>query len=395
MEVLVIGGGLMGSAAARHLSEAGVEVGLMGPEEPSDWTRHDGVFASHYDQGRITRSLDKDPVWGRLAQRSIARYRALETASGIRFYEPCGFLHVGPPPTSPDDRLARAETVGKQLGLRFERLNDEALRQRFPYLYVPPGAVGLYEPDHAGVINPRTLIRTQQAVARAHNATLLCDTALSAHRTGNEVEVQTHSGTTYRCRKLLVAAGAFTNSFALLDQRLALDVKAETVWLGRVSPAEAQRLHGMPSIWYDFDWHPRFPYAYLVPPLLYPDGHYYFKIGVDRDPDADKTSLAAIVAYFQSGGHARRGEELRRLLQTLFPSLPLDHGMTKPCILAYTPHGYPMVDATGTDGVFVATGGCGGSAKSSDEIGRMAARLVQHGTWTHDLDSSLFRACFG
>ena len=389
--MLVIGGGLIGSAALRHLAEAGVRAGLIGPGEPDDWARHDGVFASHYDEGRITRSLDKDAVWGQLAQRSIARYRSLEAASGIRFYEPCGFLHVGPSPTAPADRLARAEAAGKQLGLRFERLEGDALQERFPYLHMPPGAVGLYQKDDAGCINPRTLVRAQQAAARTHGATVIRDIALSTQRLGDLIEVRTRGGATYRCRKLLVATGAFTNSFDLLGRSLALDVKAETVWLGRVSPAEAERLRGMPSIWYDFDGHPLFPYAYILPPIRYPDGHRYVKIGVDRDPDADKTSLDEIVHFFRSGGHAGRGEGLRTLLQALFPAFPLDPGLTKPCILAYTPQGYPMVDAVGP-GVFVAVGGCGGSAKSSDEIGRMAALLAQHGVWAHDLDAGLFRA---
>ncbi len=390
-EVLVIGGGLIGSAALRHLSEAGVRAGLMGPGEPEDWARHDGVFASHYDEGRITRSLDKDAVWGRLAQRSIARYRSIEAASGIRFYEPRGFLHLGPSPPSPAVRLARAEVVGKQLGVRFERLDDAVLRRRFPYLHIPPGTAGLYQPDDAGCINPRALAQAQQAAARALGAVVIHDTALSTHRAGDLIEVRTRSGDAYRCRKLLVATGAFTNHFDLLDRPVALDVKAETVWLGRVSPAEAQRLRGMPSIWYDFEDHPVFPYAYILPPIRYPDGHTYLKIGVDRDPDAEKTSLAEIIAFFQSGGHVGRGEELRALLQSIFPTLLLDQGLTKPCILSYTPQNYPMVDAVGASGVFVAVGGCGGSAKSSDEIGRMAALLAQHGTWTHDLDAALFR----
>ena len=390
-DVLVIGGGLIGSAAVRHLSEAGVRVGLIGPGEPDDWARHDGIFASHYDEGRITRSLDKDAVWGCLAQRSIARYHHLETASGIRFFEPCGFLHLGPSPRTPDDRLARAEAVGAQLGVRFERLEGEALQRHFSYLHSPPGIVGLYQTGEAGCINPRALVRAQQAVACTHGVTIIRDIALSANRTRDVIEIRTRSGDMYQGQKLLVATGAFTNCFDLLGRSLALDVKAETVWLGRVSPTEAERLRGMPSIWYDFDDPSVFPYAYIVPPLRYPDGHIYLKICVDRDPDADKTSLAAIGRFFQSGGHAERGEELRRLLQTLFPSLSLDQGLTKPCILTYTPQGYPMVDAVGPD-VFVAMGGCGGAAKSSDEIGRMAALLVEHGTWTHDLDAALFRA---
>ena len=34
------------------------EVVLIGPDEPAEFASHHGVFGSHYDEGRITRSLD-------------------------------------------------------------------------------------------------------------------------------------------------------------------------------------------------------------------------------------------------------------------------------------------------------------------------------------------------
>ena len=40
------------------------------------------IFGSHYDEGRITRELDEDYVWGLLAQRSIQNYRNIEKESG-------------------------------------------------------------------------------------------------------------------------------------------------------------------------------------------------------------------------------------------------------------------------------------------------------------------------
>ncbi len=40
------------------------------------------VFATHYDEGRVTRSTATDPVWAELAQKSIHRYRDLERQSG-------------------------------------------------------------------------------------------------------------------------------------------------------------------------------------------------------------------------------------------------------------------------------------------------------------------------
>ena len=61
----VVGGGLFGSAATRHLATQGKNVVLFAPEEPTDVTSHDGVFASHYDEARITRILDVDELWSR------------------------------------------------------------------------------------------------------------------------------------------------------------------------------------------------------------------------------------------------------------------------------------------------------------------------------------------
>ena len=45
----VVGRGPMGAAAARHLAAAGEDVVVIGPEEPEDWSQHEGAFASHYD----------------------------------------------------------------------------------------------------------------------------------------------------------------------------------------------------------------------------------------------------------------------------------------------------------------------------------------------------------
>ena len=50
---IVIGKGMIGSAAARHLAERTDGVALIGPDEPRDPANHDGVFADHYDEGGL------------------------------------------------------------------------------------------------------------------------------------------------------------------------------------------------------------------------------------------------------------------------------------------------------------------------------------------------------
>ena len=54
-DYIVVGKGLMGAAAARHLSAHSSSIALIGPDEPPDRAAHAGVFGSHYDEGRITR----------------------------------------------------------------------------------------------------------------------------------------------------------------------------------------------------------------------------------------------------------------------------------------------------------------------------------------------------
>ena len=90
--IIVIGNGLIVSAAARYLAGESDAVALLGPPEPCDWENHDGVFSSHYDEGRITRIMDSNPHWAEFTHRSIDQYPIIEKESGIRFFHPVGCL---------------------------------------------------------------------------------------------------------------------------------------------------------------------------------------------------------------------------------------------------------------------------------------------------------------
>ena len=95
IKLAVIGRGMIGSAAARHLSKMGHDVALIGPDEPADFSRHDGVFGSHYDEGRITRSYDPQPFWRQMNRAAISRYGEIAAESGVAFYREVGALYVG------------------------------------------------------------------------------------------------------------------------------------------------------------------------------------------------------------------------------------------------------------------------------------------------------------
>ena len=177
-DVLVIGKGLMGSAAARYLQGFGANTAVLGPDEPQNPQTHDGVFASHYDQGRITRRLSKDIAWATLADRSIAQYRELEAHSGIHFYEPTGGLYVGPNDGS-HAYWQHAAAIGQRFGVAYDDLSADELAARLPRLRFPAGFAGILEHAPAGYINPRGVIAAQLAVFAARGGTILRETAVS------------------------------------------------------------------------------------------------------------------------------------------------------------------------------------------------------------------------
>ena len=117
---IVVGAGMMGAAAARHLSVQTDDVALIGPGEPADRKTHKGVFSSHYDEARITRGFDGDPVWAELAQRSIHRYDEIEAKSGIRFFTEAGCLFTGNGKGLAGDYVSRALSSADRLGLGVE-----------------------------------------------------------------------------------------------------------------------------------------------------------------------------------------------------------------------------------------------------------------------------------
>ena len=68
---------------------------LIGPGEPDDRRTHQGVFASHYDDTRITRVIDPDPLRAWLAHRSVPAFRRLEADTSVGFYSEVGHLWMG------------------------------------------------------------------------------------------------------------------------------------------------------------------------------------------------------------------------------------------------------------------------------------------------------------
>ena len=188
--VVVVGNGLIGSAAARWLTEFGAEVVVVGPSEPVDHSTHQGVFSSHYDEGRLVSVYGSDATWSEIARQAIGEFAGLERRSGVPFHHPVGRLSVAAA-EGHESVLSRAERNDPAGGdLRVWSPADTSWRERFPYLDVPDDMSLLYEGPPAGLVNPRSMLRAQNLVAQQARCSIRrrsCD--LGAAETGRRVDV--------------------------------------------------------------------------------------------------------------------------------------------------------------------------------------------------------------
>lgn len=369
--IAVIGRGLMGSAAARHLAAAGVSTILIGPDEPAgDWTAHDGVFASHYDEGRITRRLAHNLLWSRLSTAAIARYAEIEAAADLAFFSDVGAVMTGP---AGGAFMSDVAAVTEAEAIDAERLSGPALSERLPVFRFPDGAEAFYEPTGCGHVSPRRLVAAQARAAERAGARILRDRVVAVRETPGCVEIRAAGGETLRADRALVATGGFTIDPALSTGPLDLTVYARTAVFFAIDADEAARLARMPSTIQKSggsDW-------YLLPPIRYPDGRTYLKIGGDPD-DRRLESPAELRDWFRSGGAEKVGPYLEDQLRAVMPDLRAERAHIVPCVTTWTAHGRPYIGAAdGAERIAVLTGGNGAGAKCSDELGRLGARFVR------------------
>lgn len=360
-KIAVIGRGMIGSSAARHLAKSGQNVTLIGPSEPIDFKQHDGVFGSHYDEGRITRLLDPHPVWEDLAAKSIDRYAQIEAESGISFFREAGVL-IGAPEGS--DYLQNIRKVREANKIASHELSGKSLRDAFPYLNFDRDMVMLNQHEKAGYISPRRLVQAQTKAAQRYGAKIIDDhvTGIEGHR------VKTRSAS-FSFDRILIACGAYSNS--LLDGSLELKPLARTITFFELEEDEVRRLSGMPSIIYRVKDGSD---PYVLPPITYPDGKTYLKIGGEPE-DSVLSDPQEMNDWFKTSGNTGLKSYMTERINQLLPGLRFRSIHTQACIVTYTSTSLPYIGRL-VDHIAVATGGCGGAAKSCDEIGRIAGETL-------------------
>lgn len=204
-EVVIVGGGVNGSAIAYHLARAGVSVTVFDLAEPAvepsaSWASAGGVRQQGRDPREWPLTLEASRRWAGLAA---------ELGSDIGFAQG-GHLHLverAADLPALEARVAREQAAGMPIQI----ITGAELREVAPTI-TTTAIAGAYTPSD-GQANPTATTLAFAAAARRHGATYRVATRVDslAVESGRVVGLVTAAGERFAADWTIVAAGAWTN----------------------------------------------------------------------------------------------------------------------------------------------------------------------------------------
>jgi sarcosine oxidase len=366
-DVIVAGLGAMGSAAAYHLSLAGLRVvGLDRFHPPHD-------RGSSHGRTRIIReAYFEHPLYVPLVQRAYELWAKLESATGRRLLLPTGGLMIGAPGGVIVSGALRSAAEHR---LPHKLLQAAELRARFPALEPEPDMVGVWEP-RAGILFPELGIQSHLELAAQHGAILRYEEpVLGWEPAGAGVRVRT-GHQSYQGRRLLLSSGAWLAGLVPeLSLPLAVERQAQFWFSPRAAREQFEPGHCPIHIW-EYASH-RFFYGF-------PDLGEGVKVAFHHEGERSDAD------------HVRREiapqeiETMRGLLRRFMPQADGPLRSTAVCLYTNMPDEHFLLDFHPEHRQVLIASPCSGHGfKFSPVIGELAATLLQELAPKFDL--SLFR----
>jgi monomeric sarcosine oxidase len=364
-EYIVLGLGGLGSGAVYWLSRA-ASAEVLGIEQ----FELGHVRGESQDHSRIIRLSYHTPEYVELAKLAYDAWNTLERESGDQVVLRTGGLDFAPH----DSRipLDAYRNAMRACNVAFEDLDAAEIMRRWPQFTLSEDIVGLYQ-EQSGIAMAARANDAHRKTARANGATLIDNTPVTnVVARDNEVSVETSRGT-FRCRKLVIAAGPWSNrALGHLGLELPLEVTREQVTYFAAPRPE--------------DFAPdRFPvWIWMDDPCFY--GFPTFgEAGPKAAQDAGGKPVTADTRDFEPEPENLRG--VQEFLSRYIPGALGPIIYTKTCLYTLTPDRDFVIDTVpGHDNVVVAIG-AGHAFKFASQIGRLLSELALNGTSTIDLSS--------
>ena len=363
-EYIVLGLGGWGSAAAYWLSRrAGADV--LGLEQ----FELGHVRGESQDHSRIIRLSYHTPGYVELAKHAYRAWREIERDAGEQLVLTTGGLDFAPRESAIP--LSSYSGSMEAAGVPYEYLDAAEIRRRWPQFQVTDDIHGLYQAE-SGIAMAARGNAAHVRMARAHGATLRDQAPVERIRpVGKEFEVAA-GGVVYRCRRLVIAGGAWSNAaLAHFGMHLPLRVTKEQVTYFATPHAPEFQPDRFPIwIWMD---DPCF-YGFPV----------FGEAGPKAGQDAGGEEVGADTRTFEPDVAA-----LTRTTDFLARYIPRALGpiiYTRTCLYTLTPDRDFVLDRLPEHpGVAVGIGG-GHGYKFASLVGRILSELAIDGRTAHDLE---------
>ncbi|WP_392507763.1 N-methyl-L-tryptophan oxidase [Naumannella halotolerans] len=370
-DVIVIGLGSFGGAAANALVERGFSVAGFEQFQPG----HD-QGSVHGGSRIIRQSYFESPAYVPLLRRAYEGWEKLKVESGRDVYDLCGGIYVGDPASTV---YAGSLAAAVEHDLPHEVLDAEQIRARFPTMNPQPDALAVYE-DNAGYARPEETMFANAEVAARKGAELHFSEPVThwAATPGGGVEVVTTKGT-YSADRLVMASGAWAPRL-LADLGLPLTVERMVFYWFTPTPTAA-----LPLSAYDQANHPIYieethgnGQIYGFPMTDGLDGG--FKLGFFRGGTPTTPELIDRVV------HEEETRLMRARATEFFPGLTGPIVQAKTCMYTTSPDEHFILGLHPEhDQVAMMTGCSGHGFKFVPVIGEILADLAMTGKTDHDI----------
>jgi sarcosine oxidase len=226
-DVIVIGQGGMGSAAAYHLARRGRRV--LGIERYS--VGHD-LGSSHGVNRIIRRPYYEHERYVPLVSRAYELWRDLEAACGETLLHITGGVDIGRPDSQ---TIAGVLAACRRYDLPHELLGAASLAERFPAFRLPPDFCAVYQHDGGFVLSEASIL-AHVRLARAHGADIHeHETVLEWSVDAGRARVATDRGV-YEAEQLVIAAGAWIADLVPALKGLAVPERQVLGWFAPSAP---------------------------------------------------------------------------------------------------------------------------------------------------------------
>ena len=360
LDVIVVGLGIMGSAAAQHLASRGKRVLGIDQFAPPH------TFGSSHGASRMIRqSYWEHPDYVPLLLRAYELWERLEQDSGADLLHLTGGLVIG---SQTGDLVRRSVHSAELHSLPHEVLSAGELRRRYPPLRVADTDFALFE-TRAGYLRAEECWRQQLAAAARHGADLHVDERLLEWRVlaDESVEVLTTRGR-YQAGHLVLTAGPWASQL-LRETGSPLSVTRQVLyWFETPSGSKSFLEDRFPV--FLFESMDGSPMLYGFPET--PDEPGVVKVAFHGSADVCSPDTV------DRSIHPGEIERMRlRLLQCL-PSVAGRCLRAQTCLYTMTPDEHFIVDTMpGFPSVTLACGFSGHGFKFANLIGEMIAEFTE------------------